>query len=538
MFGNPGSVEQGLLDAVGDYYPEFQYILALEEATAVAIADGFARKTKKPAVIQLHSGVGLGNGIGMLYQAMRGHAPLIVLAGEAGIKYDAMEAHMAADIVAMAKPVTKWATRVVDSSSLLRVIRRAVKVASTPPMGPVFVCLPMDILDMQSEEEIVPSTILDTRTAPDDSQLERVAKMLIDARHPVFIIGDGIAYSGAQDELAQLVKLVAAEVWAAEGSEMNISGANPNYRGLLNHMSGKYSKAAMAKADVIFVSGTYLFPEVFPLLADIFPHGKPLIHIDLNAYEIAKNFPVDIGIVSDPKLTFKKLNSIVERIQTSEQKETVLERNKMLADEKRSQLDLEIKADIESWDSIPVIPGRFMREFAEHMPPNTIIFDEAETCSVELNRYILSTKPGCFFQTRWTSLGVGIPGAIGLKIAAPEATVIGFGGDGGSMYTIQALWTAAHYNIGAKFVVCNNQGYRILQNNLRQYWQEHQITGRNFPESFYIKTPEINYVQLSEALGVTGVRVEKPADIRPAIEKMFNHQGPFLIDLLVNQTKS
>src|ERR1019366_6281980 len=120
------------------------YILTLQETVAVAMADGYARATKKPTIVQLHSGVGLGNGIGMLYQAKRGHSPLVVINGDAGIRYDAMDGQMAADLVAMAEPVTKWAARVVDPCSLLRVLRRAIKIAATPPMGPVFVCLRMD----------------------------------------------------------------------------------------------------------------------------------------------------------------------------------------------------------------------------------------------------------------------------------------------------------------------------------------------------------------------------------------------------------
>ena len=135
MFGNPGTVEQGFLDALGSY-PELQYILTLQETIAVAIADGYARATKRPAIVQLHSGVGLGNGVGMMYQAKRGGAPLVVIAGESGLRYDAMDAQMAADLVAIAEPVTKWATRVVDPSSLLRVLRRAIKIAATPPTGP------------------------------------------------------------------------------------------------------------------------------------------------------------------------------------------------------------------------------------------------------------------------------------------------------------------------------------------------------------------------------------------------------------------
>ena len=172
MFGNPGTVEQGFLDALGKY-DNFEYILAMQESIAVAMADGYARITKKPTVVQLHSGVGLGNGIGMLYQAYRGHAPLVVVTSEAGIVYDAMDSQMAADLVGMAKPVTKWATRVVHPSSLLRILRRAIKTAATPPMGPVFVCLPADILDAPIKEEIVPTSIPSTRVLPDPNLIDQ-----------------------------------------------------------------------------------------------------------------------------------------------------------------------------------------------------------------------------------------------------------------------------------------------------------------------------------------------------------------------------
>src|SRR5215203_816825 len=146
MFGNPGTVEQGFLDALEDF-PQLKYVFGLQETIAVGMADGYARATKKPAIVQLHSGVGLGNGVGMMYQAKRGGTPLVVIAGESGVKYEAFDAQMAADLVSIARPVTKWATRVTDPSSVLRVLRRAIKIAGTAPTGPVFVALPADVLD-------------------------------------------------------------------------------------------------------------------------------------------------------------------------------------------------------------------------------------------------------------------------------------------------------------------------------------------------------------------------------------------------------
>jgi benzoylformate decarboxylase len=535
MFGNPGTVEQGFLDAISAY-PDFKYILSLEESTAVAMADGYARKTKMPAVVQLHSGVGLGNGIGMLYQAMRGHAPLIVLSGEAGIKYDALEAHMAADLVSMAKPVTKWSSRVVDSSSLLRVLRKAIKIASTPPMGPVFVSLPMDILDMPNEEEVVPTTQLNLRTSVEPSQLEEVAEILVNAQSPAFIIGDGIAFSGAQQEITHLAELLGAEVWGAESTEVNMSASSPNYRKLLGHMFGKDSKVILSKSDVVLITGTYIFPEVFPSLKDAFAPRTKVIHIDLNAYEIAKNFPVDIGIVSDPKVTLANLNSIVERVLTPERKQSALQRNENFLRQKKEKRSEELKKDEASWNSSHIHPSRFMYELSKCIPPDTLLFDEALTCSPDLTRYLPADNPGSFFQTRSFSLGVGIPGAVGLKIAAPQNTVIGFAGDGASMYTIQALWTASHYKIGAKFVILNNYSYRLLQNNILQYWNEKGIEKHAFPECFSIQSPQLNFVKLSEGMGVPAVRVEAPDEIKPAIERMLNTEGPFLIDLIVKQS--
>jgi benzoylformate decarboxylase len=534
MFGNPGTSEEGFLDSLSDYYPEFEYILALQETIAVAAADGYARATKKPTIVQLHSGVGLGNGIGMLYQAMRGHAPLVVLAGESGIQYDAMDAQMAADLVSMAKPVTKWATRVVHPSSLLRVLRRAIKIAATPPMGPVFVSLPMDVLDAPNEEEVVPTSFPITRVAPEPEAIAKAAAMLATASKPLIIVGDGVAYSDAQAELTRVAELIGAQVWGADSSEPNMSATHPLFGGLLGHMFGEVSSRITSQADVVLICGTYVFPEVFPALSGAFaPHAK-IVHIDLNSYEIAKNFPVDLGIVSDPKTTLAKLSVELDKILTAEQKRIVCQRTTQIAETKKQQMNEQYESDRAVHDFVPLHLSQFAEELARHLPPNAIVFDEAITHSEELCRYIPPTTLGHYFQTRGGSLGVGIPGAIGIKLAHPDKMAIGFTGDGGAMYTIQALWTAAHHNIDAKFVICNNRSYRILKLNILQYWQEQQIPAHEFPASFDLCKPEIRFDELARAMGVQAVRVETPEQIKPAIAQALFHNGPFLIDLVIS----
>jgi benzoylformate decarboxylase len=148
-------------------------------------------------------------------------------------------------------------------------------------------------------------------------------------------------------------------------------------------------------------------------------------------------------------------------------------------------------------------------------------------------RYFPPRRTGSYFLTRGGSLGVGIPGAIGAKLANPGKTVIGFTGDGGSMYTIQALWTAARHNVNAKFVVCNNGSYRLLQLNIEEYWKEGGLPKGDYPLSFDLSHPPLKFVELARAMGVQGVRVEKPWEIGPAIQQMLAHPGPFLVDLVL-----
>ncbi len=532
MFGNPGTVEQGFLDALSDYQ-DLQYILTLQESVAVAIADGYARATRRPAVVQLHSGVGLGNGIGMMYQARRGHAPLVVISGEAGVRYDAMDAQMAADLVAMAEPVTKWATRVVDPSSLLRVLRRAIKVAATPPMGPVFVCLPMDVLDAPNEEAVVPTSFPVTRVAPEPEQIAQMAALLAAARKPMIIMGDGVAASGAQAELTRVAELLGAQVWGADSSEVNMSATHPLFKDLLGHMFGEHSRAITSQADVVLICGTYVFPEVFPALSGVFAPGAKVIHIDLNAYEVAKNFPVDLGLISDPKTTLAKLAAALEATMTPEQKAAASARTGQYAAAKEQEVTSQREADKGRRDALPLHPSRFLEELAAQLPKDAMIFDEALTVSPDLVQYLPPTTPGHYFQTRGGSLGVGIPGAIGLKLAYPDKTVIGFSGDGGSMYTIQALWTAAHHKIGAKFVICNNHSYELLKLNMQQYWRERQLPEREFPTSFDLHDPDIRFDELARAMGVQAVRVETPEQIGPAIRQALADDAPFLIDLVI-----
>ncbi|MEY2271356.1 thiamine pyrophosphate-binding protein [Streptomyces sp. BF23-19] len=527
MFGNPGTVEQGFLDAV-DAAEDFRYVLALQETVAAGIADGYARATGGAALLQLHSGVGLGNGIGMLYQSLRGHTPLVVVAGDAGVRYDAMDAQMACDLVAMAKPVTKYATRVTDPRSVLRTVRRAVKIALTPPRGPVFVALPMDVLDELNSEPVLPSTQVLTDVAPSPASVGRAAELLASAERPIVLVGDGVALSGAQKELVAVAELLGADVYEVDSSEVNIAASHPLRRGQTGHMFGPHSKELVGDADGVLIVGTYVFPEVFPELESPFRAGAKVVHIDLNAYEIAKNHPVDLGLAADPKQALRALAGVLERRLGPRRRAAAAAR---LDVRTRERIRETRSAGSATDDGTPM--AVFLKTLAERTGGDLIVFDEALTTSPLVTRYLLAERPGDYHLTRGGSLGVGFPGAVGAKLARPERLVVGFAGDGGSMYTYQALWTAARHGIDAKFVVCNNRKYRLLDDNIAQYWRERDIPEHGFPGSFDLSHPEIDFAGLARSLGAGGMRVEKPDEAVAAVGRMLSHPGPFLVDIQI-----
>lgn len=532
MFGNPGTVEQGFLDVMAEY-PDMKYILTLQESIAVLTADGYARSTQKPTLVQLHSSPGIGNAVGALYQAKRGHSPLVVIGGDAGVKYMNLDAQMANDLVAMMAPVTKYSTLVTEPKNLLRTLRRAIKIAATPPMGPVYVCLPMDILDAINDEEILPTFIPSTRVIPDEGTIQETAKILAVATKPIIFIGDGVAYSGATNELTYVAELLGAEVYGVDSGDFLMDTTHPLYQGTTGHMFGSYSLPITQKGDANLIVGTYMLPEVFPELGDVYAKDAKVIHFDLNAYEIAKNHRVDIGSVCDPKLTLKALAVALEKSMTPEQKDAAKKRIETLKLQKEKNNSEGIEADKKLKGNEPLQMAEFAELLAKKIPPDTIIFDEALTNSPPITRYIPPKSPGSYFVTRGGSLGVGIPGAMGVKLHQPDKTVIGFTGDGGSMYTIQALWTAVRHSIGAKFIVCNNSSYRLLQLNIDQYWKEREVQKHNFPLSFDLSYPALHFDQIAKSMGVNVLRVEKAEDIEPAIEKMLADDKPFLIDLVI-----
>jgi thiamine pyrophosphate-dependent acetolactate synthase large subunit-like protein len=534
LFGNPGSSEEGLLDEVARF-PDIEYVLGLQEAAVVGIADGYAQATGRPSVVLLHSGVGLGNAVGSLYHALHRQTPMLVLAGEAGIAYDALEAHMSVNLVDMARPVTKYAARVTHPTSLLRLIRRGLKVAATPPRGPVFLALPQDVLDQLDDEPIVPTVVPDTRVVPEPGAIQSVARLFASAQAPVILAGDGVAASGAVEELARFAETWGAKVHGAMASELVMPWTHPLWGGLTGHMFGADSAELVARADAVLICGTYVFPDVFPELGEVFRPGTTVVHVDLDPGAIAKNHPVTIGMLGDPRLTLRALTGALEEAMTGSQEQAAAERVRRYGARRTAVLNQARAEDLAGSGTTPLGMAAVAACLADLLPDDAIIFDEALTNSPALTRWLPPSRPGHFFQTPGGTLGVGIPGAVGAKLAHPDRTVVGFTGDGGGMYTCQALWTAAHHRIAAKMVVCHNGGYRLLKDNLVRYREENDADpGSAFPPFFDVCEPRVDYLALAAAMGVPAARVEHAGDLSETLRTMLDHDGPYLVEAILD----
>lgn len=530
VFGNPGTTEQAFMDALQDY-PQLRYILALHEGVALGIADGYARASGRPAFLQLHITPGLGNAMGMLYNAYRTRTPLVIYVGQHPQRGAVQDPILAGDLVRLAEPLTKWAVEAQDAADIPPLLRRAFKVAMDPPRGPVLLSVPANLMDEEADALIVPTSYTDVRVRPDPEAIEQVAEAVARAQAPLIICGDGIAVSGAQPELVQLAETIGARVHTTFCAELPFPSDHPLYAGLLNVISPPALRGQLSSADLILAVGTSLMPLLFPLEESPFPEGATLVHIDLDPGEIGKSWPVDFGLLADPKLALADLLAALQRRLSPAYREAARRRAAAIQAMSQQLLQAMDSAARARWDSVPIAPGRMMKELADALAPGTILFDESITAGGYLMRYLRFPEPGRHLRATGGGLGPGMPAPIGIKLARPDRPVVSVVGDGSALYTIQALWTAAHHKVPVTWVIANNASYRILKINMLEYLGE-GAAGRRFL-AMDLTDPELDFSRIAAAFGVRGVRVEHPDEVGDAVREAQAAGEPRLVDVAI-----
>lgn len=523
IFGNPGTTEFPLLDAVWES-DELPYYLALHDSVAVGMAHGYTLVSGKPTMVNLHAGPGLANAMGNLYNAYHSRIPLLVTAGQIDTRLQLFEPPLYADLVELARPVTKWAYQVERGEDLITATWRALKIALTPPYGPVFLSLPYDVLDHQVPDEFPPFERPVTARRVDDADLRKAVEILRDAESPVFVVGDGVDRARAVQEVTQLAEVVGARVYAERiPPTASFPPDHPQYFGSVG-ASAQLIGEKLARADVlVLVGASRLVPVVYGPQWRL-PAGTRVIQIDEDSWELGKVFPYTVGILANPKEVLPQLTAAVA---SSIDASKVEKRKALLAEENRRwREETERKAAAEA-DSAPMAVSRVVEALKGVAPSGTVIIDESLTSTRELLRHY-PVQPGHFYGIKGTGLGWGLPAAVGAQLASPDRPVVAFLGDGASLYSIQALWSAARYGARLVVIICNNRSYRILKEGMKAYRGKE---GR-YAEHLDLNQPPIDFVSLSQSLGVAARRVSHPGEVADSLQWAFSH-GPAVVEFEV-----
>src|SRR5713226_7260199 len=462
LFGNPGTTELPLMDALA-VETGLRYVLGLQEAAVMAMADGYAQASGRLAVANVHVAPGLGNALGMLYDAQKAAAPILLTAGQHGQSFNFSEPILWADLPTIARPFVKWSAEVCRVEDLPRAIHRAAKTALAPPTGPVFLSLPADVLNAEADIDLGAPTRVASRLRGDRAVLETAAQLLAVAERPVIVAGDAVAQSGAHAELAQLAELLGAPVYA-EGvaNTASFPSSHPLFHGAMPRLAPGI-RAILQQHDLLLSVGADLFTLSLPSEVEPVPEGLAIVHIDTDPWELGKNFAARAAILGDPKATLPELAALLrEGMNAAQQAQarTRLDAARATIAAEREALHAKARAEA---GKTPIRPLALWQAIAEVLPRDVVVVEEAISSAPGLRQLLRSDDPQSVFGLRGGGIGWGLPPAIGVKLALPKRPVVALIGDGSAMYTCQALWTAAHDRVGVVFVILNNRSYRILK---------------------------------------------------------------------------
>lgn len=468
--------------------------------------------------------------MGMLFNAHRGGVPLVVTAGQIDSRILLHDPHLSGQTVKMVSPLTKWSAEVMYVADIPVLIQRAFKMAIQPPTGPVFISLPQDVLGQSFDFEYKPGTPLQTMLRPDRDAINHAAELLVKAKAPAIIVENGVARNDALHEVVRLAELVGARVYQQWMSDVNFPVHHPLYLGEIR-TSAPQSREILARFDVILVIGCQLFGNERYLPEPVIARDTKVIQIDDNPWEIAKNFPVDVGIQGNIKVSVAELIELLEQNMPVKSKEAAKNRAKAITKE-ASEIKATFMKQVEAErDKIPISVSRLMTELRDALKPCTLVVDDCWSSSVTLRRILNLNEPKSFQRSRCGgSIGWGMPGAIGARLAAPDHPVVSVVGDGSAMWSIQSLWTAAHYNIPVTFIVIANSSYKMV----KHFWTS--LLGGS-PEDRHLglelDSPVIDFCQLSRSLGVQAQKVKHPDELKKALKTALESDKPNLLEVCV-----
>jgi benzoylformate decarboxylase len=525
VFGNPGSTELPFVEALADA-GDIDYVLALQEATAVGMADGYAQATGRPAFLNLHTSAGLGNAIGNLTNAQANGTPLVVTAGQQDERHLALDPLLSGPLTDIATGTVKWAHEVRSLGELGTIMRRAFQDALTPPAGPVFVSLRMDILDRTGEVDVPAKSTIDRR--PVAGRLDELAALLTEPAvgEVAIVAGDEVTASDAVGELVALAETLGAPVFASPlHSTAVFPPLHPLWQSMLPPAAAGVAAALAPFRRVLLVGGKAFMAYPYTPGPAIPPEVE-LLHLSADPYQLGRAWPVRLGVSGDPKAT---LAALLPLVTARADVPAAAAARAARATERAANVERHEQTAISRYGSTPMDPMAAAHALVRAMPPGSLVVDEAITTGGYVRGFHHEPVPGRYFFCKGGGLGWGMPAALGVSLAHDRAPVLCVVGDGSAMYSPQALWTAAHEQLPVIFAVVDNRQYLILKNFLRTRAGAAAREGRFV--AMDIDDPPIDFVALAASMGVPGTLVEKAGDVGDAVRAALDAGAPHLLEL-------
>lgn len=527
LFGNPGTTELPIMHALAEH-PSLTYVMAMQESVVVSMADGFSRASGQLVAANVHVAPGLGNAMGALFGAKFTRTPLILTAGQQEQGHGLREPLLYDSLVRMAEPLVKWAIEVTRLEDLPRIVRRAAKVARTPPMGPVFISLPGDILNAEADIDLGARTVIDSAARPSDSALARLARRLLAAERPVMIVGDELVSSNALAEAAEFAEALGCAVLQQTiPFGAHFLSEHPCFVGALSRSQPKV-REVLSAYDLLIAFGTDPLRMSVDHAIDPLPDQMPIVQVGLNDWDIGKNYPVDIAIRADVRETFAALTPVLRELGGEALRNTAAHRVAALASDNWTARRKKLVQTIEAKAAHqPIDPDWLLLQTVEALPANAIFVEEALTAAPLVPALLPYRDRYGFHGLASGGIGWGLPGAVGASLANPSRPVVCFSGDGSAMYNFQAMWTAAHHRLPVNVVLINNGGYRIIKQRLLSFHGSRQFVGMDFTD------PAVDFTGLARSLGLEAIRVTDPAALADTLRSAFSRPGAKLIEVMV-----
>lgn len=522
VFGNPGTTELPFVEALSAA-PDLEYVLGVQEGSVVAMADGYARATGRPAFVSLHVAAGLANGLVGLLNASRSRTPLVVTAGQQDRRHLAQDPMLSGDLVGLAGAAVKHTFDVQHGHDLPGALRRAFALAVQPPAGPVFLAVPMDLLE--EETPVDPPAPRSRVSGPGPAAAwAEAAGMLAAAANPAVVAGDGVGREGAVPELVAVAEAIGAVVHHQPLHDgVDFPTTHPLHAGVLD---ARYSaiRAALAGHDLVFIVGTHAFMAHHYEPGAPIPDGTAVVQLDSDAAEPGRTFPVALGLVGGIRDTLAAIAAqLTGKVPEAPARIEAIGRRTAAA---RAEVR---RRALAAYGDAPMDPLAAVHAVAAALPADAVVVEEAITSGVLLRGVLPLERPRSYVHTVGGGLGHGIGAAIGSRMGDPDRPVVAVLGDGCTLFGLQGLWSAAHYRVPVTFVVMNNGEYRTLKETVDR-------RGRMAGEGYLgldLAPPRLDFTRAAGFFGITAVRATSTDHLAQVVAEAAAGTEPVLVDVPV-----